>query len=275
MTRNQWIAQTLFAAGMIALGILAFVYGDFALVWQPVPASVPGRTALAYLSGVIMVAGGIGLLFPRTATLAIRVLFPYLIIWTLLRVPSIVASPGTEEVWLGTGELIILLSGGWALFARLAALPPGSKLAFATGDSGRRIARYLFAIALVPVGLSHFVYAKATADMVPAWLPGHTGWAYLTGAGHIAAGLGVLFSVLPRLAAIAEAAMLSVFTLVVWIPAIAAAPTTRLPWTAFWISWIFTAAAWLVAESIAPVPATARSTGSFTTVRVRRAPVRP
>jgi hypothetical protein len=32
---------------MIGLGILALIYGDFALVWQPVAAGVPGRTALA------------------------------------------------------------------------------------------------------------------------------------------------------------------------------------------------------------------------------------
>ena len=33
---------------MIGLGILALVYGDFAMVWQPVAPWIPGRTALAY-----------------------------------------------------------------------------------------------------------------------------------------------------------------------------------------------------------------------------------
>ncbi len=44
-------AVSLFAIGMIGLGILALIYGDFAMVWQPVAPWVPGRTALAYGSG--------------------------------------------------------------------------------------------------------------------------------------------------------------------------------------------------------------------------------
>jgi len=237
---------------MIGLGILALIYGDFALVWQPVAPWVPGRTALAYTSGVLMLLGGIGLLFSATVAWSIRILFPYLIIWALLKVPALFVAPGMEAVWLGLGELTVLLSGGWVLFARLAALPEDSPFAFATGDSSIRIARILFAVSLIPIGLSHIVYVKGTAEFVPAWLPFRTGWAYLTGAGHIAAGLGVLFSVLPRAAAYAEAGMLSVFTLLVWIPAILAAPRTRLPWTAFFISWAISAAAWAVAQNINP-----------------------
>jgi uncharacterized membrane protein len=164
--------------------------------------------------------------------------------------PALVVAPQIEAVWLGFGELAVLLAGGWVLFARLAALPPGSPLTIATGDSGIRIARILFAVWLIPIGLSHIVYGTVTAQMVPAWLPYRTGWAYLTGAGQIACGLGVLFSIFPRVAATAEAAMISLFTLLIWAPAIAAAPKTRLPWTAFFISWAIAAAAWVVAQDI-------------------------
>jgi uncharacterized membrane protein len=252
MTRNQQPALTLFAVGMIGLGVLALIYGDFAMVWQPVAPWIPGRTMLAYASGLIMLFGGVGLLFNATVAWSIRILFPYLIVWVLLKVPALFVAPKMEAVWLGVGEISVLLSGGWVLFARLAALPEGSSLSFATGERGIRMARLLFAVSLLPIGLSHIVYVKETADLVPAWLPYREGWAYLTGAGQMASGLGVLFSIFPRVAAWAEAGMISIFTLLVWAPAILAAPKARLPWTAFFISWAIASAAWVVAQNIAP-----------------------
>ncbi len=237
--------------GMMGMGVLALIYGDFALVWQPVAPWVPGRTALAYASGVLMLLAGAGLLFRAAAAWSVRVLFPYLIVWALLKVPALVVAPQIEGVWLGFGELAMLLAGGWVLFARLARIEEGSWLGFAVGDSGIRIARYLFAIWVIPVGLSHFFYVDATIHLIPGWMPFPRFWAYATGAGHIAAGLGVLFSVRPRMAAFAEAGMLSVITLLVWAPRVAAEPKTRMPWTGFWISWVITAAVWVLAQGMA------------------------
>lgn len=247
---SQQAATAFFAAGLIGLGILALIYGDFALVWQPVAAWVPGRTAIAYASGILMLLTGIGLLFRATAAWSVRILFPYLVLWALLKVPALFVAPQIEGVWLGFGELAVLLSGGWMLFARMSALKEGSKLSFVAGDSGVRIARYFFAVWVIPIGLSHFFYLKETANLVPAWLPFREGWAGLCGAGHIACGLAVLLSVVPRLAATMEAAMIGVFTLLVWGPKIFVTAQARFSWTAFFISWIIAAAAWMVAVNI-------------------------
>jgi uncharacterized membrane protein len=240
-------ATTLYAIGMLGLGVLALIYGDFALVWQPVAPWVPGRTALAYASGGLMLACGIGLLIRTTQQWAVRILFPYLIVWTFLKVPALVVAPQHEGNWLGLSELTLLLSGGWMLSAKLS----GLRIHFLTGDSAVRPAKILFGLSLLPLGLSHLVYAKESAGLVPAWLPVHIAWVYFTGTCHIAAGLGVLFSALPRVAAVSEAIMISLFTLLCWVPAVAATPKVRMPWTAFWVSWAFGSAAWVVAQSIA------------------------
>jgi uncharacterized membrane protein len=252
VTRNQQFARILFALGIASLGILALVYGDLSMAWYSIPAWVPWREGVAYASGIILLGCSAGLLFKRSSGLSARILLPYLVMWLLLRVPALAAAPLTEVNWQNAGELAVLVAGGWVLFTKLAELRDGygSKLQRATGENGIRVTRILFAFALVAFGLSHFVYVRQTAGLVPAWLPFPTGWAYLTGAGHIAAAIGVLFSVYPRLAARMETAMLSVFTLVVWVPAVLAAPTSLPRWTEFLISWAITAGAWVVAESI-------------------------
>jgi uncharacterized membrane protein len=254
MPRNQQPALTLFAIGLIGLGILALIYGDFALVWQPVADWFPGRTALAYSSGVLMLLCGVALLFQSTAKFSIRILLPYLKIWALLKVPAIIVAPKVEGVWLGIGELTMLLAGGWTLFALLADLPQRWRFRLTAGEGAIRGAQILFAVSLIPVGLSHLVYVEATASYVPAWLPYREGWAYLTGIGQMACGIGLLFRIFPRVAAIAEASMLTIFTLLVWVPAIAAEPKARLPWTAFFISWIIAASAWVIAGNVASKP---------------------
>jgi uncharacterized membrane protein len=262
MARNQQPAITFFAIGLIGLGVIALVVGDFAMVWQPVASWIPARTALAYLVGLLEVSVGCGLLFKSTRAWAVRILFLGLILWALLKLPAVVVAPQMEGVWLGLGELTLLLSGGWTLFAQLADLPQGSVFAFAAGERGLRAARMLFAASLPPIGLSHFVYLQATAHFVPAWLPFRAGWARLTGAGQIASGLGVLFNVLPRAAAWAEAAQISIYTLLIWLPAccmvfanvqaVSGQSDRRLSFTGFFISWIIAAAAWAVAQNIAP-----------------------
>jgi uncharacterized membrane protein len=236
-----------FALALIGLGILTFVFGDFALQWQPVPAWMPARTLLAYLSGVIMLATGFGLLFTRTEVLASRVLVVYLALWFLLKVPALFTGPLVEVNWLGAGELAVVFAAGWVLFASTSNAARGR---------GSRLVRFLFGFALIPIGLSHFFYLQATIGFVPKWLPFPVFWAYLGGAGHIAAGLAVLFGVVPRLAATLEGAMIGVFTLLVWLPGVLAAQTNRLQWTGMFMSWIIGAAAWVVAGDFAPRGAT-------------------
>jgi uncharacterized membrane protein len=146
----------------------------------------------------------------------------------------------------------VLMTGGWILFAKLAGLRKGSLLEFLSADNSVRLATKLFAISLIPIGLSHLVYVRETVELVPAWLPYRVGWAYLTGVAQIACGLGVLFSIFPRVAATAEAVMISLFTLLVWVPLVLRAPTSRLPWTPFFISWAIASAAWVVEQNISP-----------------------
>lgn len=244
-------ARVVFAATMIALGILGLIYGDFAVQWQRIPiADLPGRTALAYVSAMIELLAGIGLLITSTRRIAAGVLMIFVLLWAvLLKLPAVVAVPQMEATWLGLGEITVILAGSWILFAARSGDRENQRLSSLVGDRGIRHARWLFALSLPTIGLSHFIYLPQTLELVPAWLPFPTGWAYLTGAGNIAACLGILFGVWPRLAATLEATMLSIITLLVWGPGLFTHAGDRMQWTAFVISAAIAGAAWVVAGS--------------------------
>jgi uncharacterized membrane protein len=242
--------RSLFASGLIGVGLVGLWFGDFAGVMEEFPSWVPARTAIVCAAAALMLVGGIGLLFERTAAWASRILFFYLALWVLLlNAPIAVRAPPVFGNWSNMAEITVLLAGGWVLFAAFTAPPDGANPSFAVGARGTRLAQLLFGLTLPLLGLAHFVYLDLTAPLVPAWLPYHTGWAYLTGAAQIAAGVGVLFSIVPRLAATLEAAMLTAFTVLVWIPRILATPAEKGTWSEFTISWAISAAAWVVAAS--------------------------
>lgn len=244
MDRYQRVARVIFAIGLIGMGLLGLAFGDFAMQWQPVPAGVPFRSGLAYLCAALELLTGLALLVPRFAGLASRVVFVFAALWwVLLKIPVVIRAPLVEVSWLGLGEIAVILAGAWTLFALYGRAEPRS--------TDLRRAAILFGLALIPIGLSHIVYPTAAGSLVPAWLPFHRGVAYLTGAAQVAAGLGVLFSVVPALAATLEATALSIFTIVVWGPGVFGAHAGRLPWTALTTSAMITAGAWVVAASVA------------------------
>jgi uncharacterized membrane protein len=244
------LGHFLFAAGLAGLGLLSLFSGDFPYVWEPVPMGVPWREALAHISGVLLLACAFGMLVKRSAGLAVCVMTGYLLGWVIvLQIPRVVHTPQNFGMWMGLAESTLLMSGGWILFTSLAWPGARARLPFITGGGGVHVARILVALACLVLGASHFVYADGTAGMIPAWLPGHLILAYLSGAGHCAAGLGILFATLPRLAATLEAVMISLFVLLIHTPGVVAQPASRFQWTMLFVASALAGAAWATARS--------------------------
>jgi uncharacterized membrane protein len=249
-------ARVGFAIGISGLGVLCLFYGSFALQWQSVPPWLPWPRGLAYASGAFLLPAGIGLLFKRTAARCALALTVYQLIWVLVRGADVVSDVTSIGPWQGFCETLGLMVGSWMLWACL--VPAGDPLRIKLLDDERamRVARFLFGVSCVVFGLAHFAYAKFTAQVIPPWFPARLSLAYLTGACHVAAGLGLLSSIFARLAATLEAVMLSAFVLLVHVPSIVVAPapkwapTPQVQWTELLLAWVLAASAGIVAASL-------------------------
>lgn len=249
------LGHVLFATTMIALGILGFVKADFTPVWAPVPKATPVRELLIYLCALASLVSGVSLLFRRTAAIAARLLLGYLLIWfVLFRVPALFHAPTAQDSWSGLGETSVIVAAAWVLYAWFADSRDKQRIAFATGDRGVRIARILFGLALIPFGVAHFNFIKETASLVPSWLPFHLAWAYFTGCAFIVAAIAILIGVFARLAAALSTFQIGMFTLLVWVPIVAAGSKDAFQWSETILSAAITAAAWVVADSYRGTP---------------------
>jgi uncharacterized membrane protein YphA (DoxX/SURF4 family) len=232
-----------YGLGAMALGIIGLVFGDFALQWQPVPKDLPGHHALALFSAAVMLVLGLGVLWSRTTRPASAGLAVVYLVWVALHGPDTAAAPASVGSWLGPAETLSLSVGGLALFA-MSTQPPDERL--------RLAARLVYGLCPLVFGLSHFAYADFTAKMVPGWIPYPLFWAYATGTCHLAAGLAILFGVVPRLAATLLTAMMGGFVVLLHIPRVIAAPDSHLEWTMTAVALSLTGAAWALRQSLPP-----------------------
>jgi len=124
------------------------------------------------------------------------------------------------------------------------------------------VGRIFFAIAIIGMGLEHFIYKEFITGRAPPWpaaIPGGPIWAYLSGLLIVVTGAAILSGKKARVAAILLAALLFAWALLRHIPVVAASEFLSPHWTSAVKALALVGGALAVAATF-PKVQTARST---------------
>lgn len=219
--------RLMLAAGLIGFGLVGLHFHHAIDGLEPFELQHPW----VWLNSAVLVLGGMGLAWRRSASRAALALWTVLTVLLFVHAPGLVSEPGNPVRWVSALEVLGLLAACMLIAA------PGRK-------DPALAARVAVGLMLVVFGVVHWLYVDAIAGMIPEWMPGRTVWPLLTGAANIAAGLAIASGVLARAASALVGIMFASWILLVHAPRILAAPGDRSEWVACALAFALTGVVW-------------------------------
>ncbi|MGA8101248.1 MAG: hypothetical protein WB869_03785 [Candidatus Acidiferrales bacterium] len=237
--------------GRIVFGASAVLFGVIALMWHDPDTwqnlhqiwRLPFGTLTGGCLMVALIAGGIGMQYPRTARLASVVLCVVYLCFSLACIPGIIAASNIYDRYGGSFFLFFsLLCGAIALYAATEANAARSTVLC-------RMARLGLGVCAISFTLGQALLLRDTASLVPVWIPpNQVFWAILTTIAFALAAVAILINRQARLAIRLMTLMLALFGVLVWVPRVIAHPEAHFNWSECALNFLVTGAAWIVAD---------------------------
>jgi hypothetical protein len=237
--------------GRIVLGATAVLFGAIALMWHDVYTwqnlqhiwGLPLGGVIGAALMITQIAGGIGIVLPRTVRPASVLLCVVYLCFALACVPDIVAASNIYDKF--GGSFFIFFSLVCGAIAICAASEANAARAALFG----RAARIGLGICAISFMLGQLLLLRETAHLVPKWIPpSQMFWAILTTAAFGLAAVAILINRQARLAIRLMTLMLAVFGVAIWIPHVIARPSAHFNWSELALNFLVTGAAWTVGE---------------------------
>jgi len=228
----------------VAFGIITLTWHDFN-GWQQIRplGNIPHREILVYLAAAVEILGGLAIQWRRTARVGAVALGTIYLIFALLWVPHIVATPRIYDPWGNFFEQFSIVSGALIVYALVS--PNDATRAAKTA----RIGYIGFGICVVSFTLEQLFYLSGTAHFVPKWIPpGQMFWAVTTTIALALAAIALLSGRSALLASRLLTVMIIGFGLLVWLPRPFADPHQLFNWAGNAQNLAITGAAWIVAD---------------------------
>lgn len=223
-------------------GIILLMWHD-AGAWEDLPIlKLPFGTVIGDTLALLLIVGGIGMQYPRTAHINSMLLGFVTVVFSLACVPAIIHYPTAYFTYGSFFEFFSLVCGSIALYA-------ATDTSAAQSATLGRVARIGLGVCAVSFTVAQIVYPKITADLVPTWIPpNQMFWVVLTTIAFGLAAIAMLINRQARLATYLLALMLVLFGLLVWVPILISHPEKHFNWSEFALNFLIAGAAWLVAD---------------------------
>src|ERR1700676_1866108 len=245
------LGRLLFAIGIAAFGAQYLLYGHYLGGLPPVPPWAPGGSIGAYLVGVFLIVAGVSIAAQWNARLfgaLLGTLFLLCVFFLHLQhFPDVIRKGNDRTRAL---EPLALAAAAYVLARTYPFNPAKSSAWHSALEIASKLARFVFAFALIIFGWQHFEYAHSLATLVPSWLPGHLLWIYFTGADFIAARVSIALKFLGGLASTLLGLMFFLWVVILHAPRVFANLHNADEWSSLLVALAMAGASFLVASTL-------------------------
>ena len=242
--KTAFYGRIVFGASAVLFGVIALMWHD-SDTWQNLQQiwRLPFGTLIGGCLMAALIAGGIGMQYPRTARLASVVLCVVYLCFSLACIPDIIAASNIYERYGGSFCLF------FSFFCGAIALYAATETSAAKAVMFGRLARLGLGLSAISFTLAQMLLPRETAQLVPKWIPpNQMFWAILTTLAFGLAAIAILMNRQARLAMRLMALMLALFGVTVWVPHLIAHPKAHFNWSECVLTLLVTGAAWVVAD---------------------------
>jgi uncharacterized membrane protein len=241
-----------FAISMIAFGAFHFIAGDFTTGRAPVwPDTIPGKLVWAYVSGIVFILTGLGIMLSKKNAWTLIMLSALMIfVWAFLRyVPILGANLQWGSELTCAGKALALFGGTFAVAASLQDGQEYTKKSIRNQpDSFMLMGSVCLGIFMIIGGIEHFIFVDFVLMLMPTWIPGSLFWVYFAGVALIAGGLGMMIGKTAYLAAALSGTMIFMWFVTLHIPRAVSAGNDMNEWIAVSESLAFSGIAFVLVK---------------------------
>jgi putative oxidoreductase len=235
-TPSSTLGRHVFGVAALAIGLITLAWHDYN-DW-------PQLRYIIYSASAAQIFGGGAMQFRRIAKVGAAVLSAVYLVFALLCVPQIVATPKIYNSWGNFFEQFSLVTGAAIAYACLSSAWSPETL--------NRIGRILLGICAASFTLEQAIYL---ANLVPKWLPPNPMfWAVTTTVLFALAAVALLTNRMALLATRLLTMMLVMFGLLVWVPLLLSDPHNHTNWSEFAETFAIAGAAWILADLLGEYP---------------------